>query len=670
MALISPVVSPRASRSARGPVAGGATWLGVAYGALAAAGLLALFLLSRPYEGILHDARLYIGYALAALHPDSIGHDMVLAEHGQSGFTIFPALMVFMVTAFGSSLAAKLTALAALVLWFGAAAALSASIAEGRTRWVILIFIAVLPAHYAGLEVFHYAEALAVPRPFAEAFVLLGLALFGFGWRFWAALPLVIAGLIHPIMAVPGLAIYAWLLFFDPQTRVVKPIVGLACVGIGLACLVGAAALGVPVADRLFAAVDPAWRDILLARSPYLFVSEWPLADWTRTIVQLATVAIAARLVSGRVRSLFAAVALVAVAGVLTSLLFGDALGSLLVIQIQPWRALWLLAVFAAAGLGVCSVSLWQRGAAARVTLALLVLAWIENQVPPVAIVASALALALVFLPLRPGTDFRRVAVVIWAIVGFCALLYFGTRLYGIVLLALSSPHGAGGELDAASTVNLLAIPVCVLAVLWANARQDTWIVAATTLASVAAVCAALLLWDDRKSWYVATDQFGPDPELAAILATRDGEVLWIGGGFATWSQAGRPNWVSRLQGASNVFSRPLAGIWDARVRAVADLGMVDQRLRNPFSARGRTSGEEPHLAHVSDAALEQLCARPDAPAWVIAPAKVMKDAQLSVRRWSPSYWRAPRPEQWFEWDGKAVNWTATRDYVILRCLP
>ena len=84
--------------------------------------------------------------------------------------------------------------------------------------------------------------------------------------------------------------------------------------------------------------------------------------------------------------------------------------GSLLVLQIQPWRALWLLAVFAAAGLGVCSLSLWQRDAAARVTLALLVLAWIENLVPPVAIVASVLALALTFVLLRPGTDLRRVA--------------------------------------------------------------------------------------------------------------------------------------------------------------------------------------------------------------------------------------------------------------------
>ncbi len=667
MALSWPVVPHRADRSKRGPAATPAAW-GFAYGALAAAGLLALLLLSRPYEGILHDARLYIGYALAAIHPGSIGHDMVLAEHGQSGFTVFPALMVVIVAAFGSSLAAKLTAFAALALWFVAAAALSASMAQGRTRWVILIFIAVLPAHYAGLEVFHYAEALAVPRPFAEAFVLLGLALFGFGRRFWAAVPLVVAGLFHPIMAVPGLAIYAWLLFFDPRTRVATPRLGLACLGIGAAVLFGAAALGVPVADRLFATVDPAWRDILVARSPYLFVGEWPLADWTRTIVQLATVAIAARVVSGRVRALFVAVALVAVGGVLASLLFGDVLGSLLVLQIQPWRALWLLAVFAAAGLGLCSVGLWQRDAAGRVTLAVLVIAWIESQVAPVAIVGSALALALAFLPLRPGTDFRRVAAVIWAVVAFCALLYVGTHLYAIVLLVLSSPPGAGGELDAISTVNLLAIPVCLLAVLWANGGQDRWIVAATAVASVAAVCAALLLWDDRRAWYVETDEFGPDPALAAILSTRDGEVLWIGGGFATWSQAGRPNWVSRLQGASNVFSRLLAAVWDERARALADLGLVDQRLRTPFSARGWTSGEEPHLAHLSDAALKELCTRPDAPAWVIAPAEAIRRGQLSARRWSPSYWRAPRPEQWFEWDGKALNWTAAQDYAILPC--
>ena len=668
MALSSPYDSHGADKSDRGPAATRAAWLSYAYVAVAAAGLLALFLLARPYEGIVHDARLYIGYALAALHPDSLGHDMVLAEHGQSGFTVFPALMVFMVTAFGSSLAAKLTGLAALVLWFGAAAVLSASIAEGRTRWVILIFIAVLPAHYAGLEVFHYAEARAVPRPFAEAFVLLGLALFAFGWRFWAVVPLVIAGLLHPIMALPGLAIYAWLLFFDSQTRVVKPVLGLACVGVGVAGLIGAAALGMPVADRLFTVVDPVWRDILVSRSPYLFVTEWPLADWTRAIVQLTTVAIAATLVVGRIRALFTAVALIAVGGVLASFLFGDLLGSLLIFQIQPWRATWLLAVFAAAGLGLCSIGLWRRGGGAQVTLAILVLAWIETDTPLVAIVASALALGLTFLRLRPETDFRRVRVVTWAVVAFCALLYLGSRLYVFALLVMNSPAGASGALDMVNTINLLAIPVCVLAVLWANAPQDTRIVAVTMAASVAAVCTVLLLWDDRTPWHQMADQFSPDPRLAKIVAGHDGEVLWIGGGFATWSQVGRPNWVSTLQGASNVFARPLAAVWDERARALADLDMVDQRLRTPFGDKRRVSNEEPYLTNLSDATLERLCARPDAPAWLIAPAKVMKDGQLSASRWRPAYWKASRPQHWFEWDGKAITWTSTRDYVVLPC--
>jgi hypothetical protein len=97
-----------------------------------------------------------------------------------------------------------------------------------------------------------------------------------------------------------------------------------------------------------------------MTRSPYLFISAWPLTDWSRLIVQAVTLAIAASLVTGRARSMFIAVAAVALGGVLVSLLFGDVLGSLLVLQVQPWRATWLLAVFAAAGLGLCAVGLWR----------------------------------------------------------------------------------------------------------------------------------------------------------------------------------------------------------------------------------------------------------------------------------------------------------------------
>lgn len=643
-------------------------WRAVIYAGVGAAGVLALFFLAHSYGGILHDERLYVGYALAALHPDSIGQDMILADDAQSGFTVFPAILVLMVEMFGSSLGAKLTALAGLVLWFGCAAALAASIAQGRTKWVILVFLAVLPGAYGGYAVFSFAEALAVPRPFAEAFVLLALALFASGRKFAAVAPLLLAALFHPIMALPGFAVWGWLILFDPRTRVTQPLLGFACVVLAAAGLMAAAALGAPMADRLFTIIDPAWREILIARTPYLFVSHWPFADWARFVVQLATVAIAASLVGANVRALFIAVAIVATGGMLVSLAFGDWLGSVLVVQVQPWRATWLLSVFAAAGLALCAMSLWRQGSAARVALAVLILAWIENDLPLVAILAACLALALTFLR-RPEADFRRVSMVIWAVVAFCAALSLGMHLYAFGILVSSMPEGRGA-LGLVRTLQLLAIPICTLTVLWALAKPDTRIIAAIAAVSVALVISAFLLWDDRTDWRVARDRFGPDPALAKILVMRDGAVLWVGGGFATWSQAGRPNWASWLQGSSNVFSRKLAVVWSERARLLTDLGMVDQSMRGPFSVKGPTNGEEPSLINLSDAGLERLCARPDAPAWLIVPADAFEDGEVSATRWSPTSWTAPAREVSLSWrDGEAA-WMGTRDFAVLSCHP
>jgi hypothetical protein len=163
-------------------------------------------------------------------------------------------------------------------------------------------------------------------------------------------------------------------------------------------------------------------------------------------------------------------------------------------------------------------------------------------------------------------------------------------------------------------------------------------------------------------------DEFRPDPALAKLSSARAGEVLWVGGGFAVWSQVGRPGWVSWLQGASNVFSRKLAVVWDTRARLLMDLGMVDGRMRSPFGVEGRTSGEEPSLISLSDRALERLCTRPDAPAWLIAPARIMKDGQVSATRWSASLWTAPAAERSFTWEDGTVRWTGARDYVVLAC--
>jgi hypothetical protein len=258
--------------------------------------------------------------------------------------------------------------------------------------------------------------------------------------------------------------------------------------------------------------------------------------------------------------------------------------------------------------------------------------------------------------------------MVSWAIVVFCALLFLGMRLYVFALFTANMPASGGNALDLVLTLHLLAIPACALVVLWAHAKPSTWTRGATAAMSASLVILAISFWDDRAQWQVETDRFARDPELTRIIGGHDGDVLWIGGGFATWSLAGRPNWVSRLQGASAIFSRPLAESWDKRARLLTDLGVVDQRLRSPFGMVRQMSNEEPSLRNLDDARLQKLCASANAPAWLIAPAAVVRGGGLSAARWAPRYWTAPATKPSFVWNGETVTWTGIKDYAVIPC--
>jgi len=128
-----------------------------------------IFLLSRPYQGIVQDAYIYIGRALADLGPEGVGRDLMYVHDGQFGFSLFRYGAKGLVAILGPATAAKALAFAALTAWFLAAAALARQFASGRAVWAIMIFAALLPASYGAPYPFGFAEPLAIPRPFAEA---------------------------------------------------------------------------------------------------------------------------------------------------------------------------------------------------------------------------------------------------------------------------------------------------------------------------------------------------------------------------------------------------------------------------------------------------------------------------------------------------------------------
>jgi|GEM_PF-253798 len=637
--------------------------------AVAAVGVVGLWFLLHPYEGIIHDARLYVGHVLAASDPNRVGQDIMFVLDGQFGFTVFPALLAGAIDTFGVSLGSKLISLVGLLAWIGALACLAASMARGRERLAIMLFVVVLPASYGGFHVFQYAEAMATPRLFSEAGVLLAFALLCQGRKYWALLPLVIAALLHPIMALPALGVWAWLVLFDPEERVVPLKAGLVIAGIGAAAVLLAAAFQGPLVERLFVAVAPGLSEILSARTPDLFPAQWPVQDWSRVVVQMATLAIAARIVEGRVRSLFIATLIIGVGGLVSVHVLGSLLGSLLAIQAQLWRSVWVVAVLSGAALAICGVRLWKQGGNARITLGSLLVAWLSAETPELALPAVLAAMIFAFWPrVRDLRVEPKLMLALWGFVGCYALLIFGMRLYGLVSFAADAPDGSPHLVSLLSMFAVLAVPVCALALAYALSNPPERRLVLPLGASVVLGLLALAFWDVRSERTIVADQASGDPALRARLSSRSGDVLWLDGRFETWSLAGRPNWISTLQGSSAVFSRSLADIWDRRSRFLTDLGVVDHRLRTPFAVEGPTTNDEPSLRELTDTKLARLCALPDAPAWLIMPASAFASGEVSAERWPVTSWRAVGPVTSFAWDGKAVSWTATQDYVVIPC--
>ncbi len=599
---------------------------------IGAAALVALLILYRPYAGVSHDARVYIGEAMAALDPGGVGRDLMFAQDRQTAFSIFPALVRALVALAGPAPAALALTVAGLGLWLAAAVALAARLARGRLLWAMLACILVLAPVYGGLGVFGYAEPFATPRPLAEAAVMAALAALMARRRLPALALLGLAAAIHPIMALPGAAAAFVVLVWEDRRWLWAG--AAAILGVG-----AAAALGLPLADRLFQRIDPVWLQLLRDRNSYLFVARWTAADFSRIAVQLATLALAASYVPPRARMLLAGIAAAGLGGLLASWLFVDLLPSLLMAQMQTWRGLWLLSMAANAALALAATGLWRQGGGARLALAALALAWlvIDAPLPAVGMAAGALVLQALarrgrlglLSRLAQGAALTGVAMVtlVWA-------LRLGLALgdYLSIGLAAGAPVGWPHALE----TDLPRLPLAAAAIALALGAADglaprrAWApaaVAALALLSVATAAAR----DGRTAYRRMLDAREGRPVMKALLADAPGPILWVGGDTETWMLADRANWSSDIQGAGMVFSRPLAIAWDARIRALIDLGLARPQSRRPFAARTQGAPVRP-----TRLALIALCARGDGPAAVVVAGRPPEG--IMGRPWRPAW--------------------------------
>ncbi|HJV41927.1 hypothetical protein [Caulobacter sp.] len=617
-------------------------------------GLLAafgLFLLSRPYLGVRHDGRLYVADALAKLDPAGVGKDLMFVHDGQFGFSLYTPMLARLIAALGLSGGNLAIVALTLVLWFAALALMIERLMADRSpalRWAALVFVVVLPPLYGPMDVISFGEPYATPRGLAEAAGLLGMAAYLSGRRVLALAVCCAGMLFHPIMGLCAAAAIGVALCLEDRRWLWA---GLAGAGV----VVLAALRGLPVAERLIAIMDPAWRAVVEARSPFLFPSDWSVETWGRLAVHACTLAAGAWLLKGATRRLAWGALIAGLAGVAVVALLGDRLSLLLFLQVQTWRALQPVAVLAAASLALLCLELPKRGPSGLLGLAFLGAAWMFRDVGSLGLLLAPIGLLFVITGQRLA--FSRPALASGGAVALLAL----TALAYAVLRGLALERTLSGAPEtwpfALGVVWSSDLPGLVIALGVGVWLARGWSAPAPTIRwtlAIAVVALAMLLWDARSD-FVRQRDAGRDPGLVAMTTERPGEVLWLAGDIEPWTMIGRPSWSSKVQSAGVVFSRPLAlALWDRAERLKA-AGLAGEDWMRPLTLEA-SRPPPPRLARV-----RTFCAAPDAPAWIVWPrwTSAPLEAELKARDWSPAVpFAVPVSDGWLN----------ARRYAVIPC--
>jgi len=618
----------------------------------AAASVVAVWAVCRGYRGIQHDAWLYVGRALADLHPHALGSEIDFAHDGQSAFSIVNALMYWTIALLGTAQSAILLTVLGLALWLIAAASFLSHYLRGAALWISLIALAALPGGYGGHSIFEIAEPFVTPRLFSEAMGLAALAALVRGRKLAAFAFIAMSALLHPIMAIPIAVVGFVVLVSEDRRWIAAPVFGIIALVIG-------DAFNAPIISRMTEEFDPIWLNVITIRSPHLFPRFWLLKDWASCANQLASLGIVSWVSRPPIRNITTTVIMVTIVGIAVTAIFP----SVLIMQAQPWRAQWLAAFLAPATLVLATKALHDRGENGKAAVPLLLLAWLSNDNLSTALVCYiSISILLLFPALwKPP---RIVTRCLWFVWGFSVAVEVTIKLVAQIRVNSGVYEIYSGLWNNILTPPLQAATLIALAPIGIQNRflelppfKRNIIVAI----SFATAAFAVVTWDGRSS-YTRTLEAGAGAQaLRTVIPT--GSVLWFGGqGGESWLWIGRPAWLADYSGAGVVFDRALALEWKRRNDALANAGL---RHRTDLVIQQRERDRSPLI--VNRTTLHNLCGQDAAPEWVVVPIGDSEGdipRRLVPKRWF--IWQAPAPMPVYSVADGAL--TLIRDYGVFSC--
>lgn len=599
-------------------------------GTVTCAALAALWLLAHPYLGIAHDARLYAVQALSRRYPGFFTGDLFLMQGAQEEFTLFSRLWAPLIgTVSIGSLALGLVVVAHGI-WLWGAVRLLRQLAGGRSeRLLALAGVFVLPAAYGAFDVFSYGEGFLTPRILAEALVLHAFA-FSLRGRVRLALAgIFVSALLQPLIAIPAAVIVGIRLCWNNRRWL--------WAGAALAAAVVAlTVLRVEPFGRLLITLDPEWLAIAQQRCPFTFPSLWGLGDWYRVALQFVLLTAAAAL--GKAARPFLLAVLAAGSAMLAiSLVVSAFYLNALIIQLQIWRVLWVVAILANASTGYLTAFLWRESRNRTVLICLMANSWLWIRFPEVALPMLLLFSGLLaFDRKNPKCALHpAISIAVFAITGI-------TVATGVALvigqLRNRSIHAMSGVLGRAD-FGLIVFPVGLAIFLFWRSNHK-WKMPVLAVAAGMVFMVSLVTWDRRSPWRQWVESSAPQAAPFSAVLAKNAQVFWVEGFAETWLVLRHPSYFSYEQGAGVLFTRANAFEFRRRFRSLLPLS------RNLFRFLPMTEGFT-RPPDVTLAALGTVCENASGLDAIISSTKVPGVSAIvwrppvvrTVTRWTDHGW-------------------------------
>lgn len=568
--------------------------------------VLLIWMLQHPYGGLVHDSCLYALLALERIHPSTLSSDVFVKFGSQDSYTLFSPLYAGAIRLLDLDPAAALGTLLSQAVFFGGAWLLARRQMSARLALVVLGLLAATPSFYGALTVFRYVEDFLTPRVMAEGLTLMALAAW-LGSREIVAILLLLAGmLLHPIMACAGVVMLILLYGVIPHPRLGPVLLVVPFV----ICLV----LATLISSGPLTRFDPEWLTRINQTSGYLFVLEWQQDDWIR--VALPSGALLLGMLTSRtarVRDLCCAALLMAVLGLVVTLIFCDFLHIQLFTQLQAWRWLWLEQVLAIILVPLIVQECWQAGPLGRAGVLALLSGWIFRNDP---LVFGTLLLAIACATFARRTLEPRPARMIF--LGSCGLLVVALAFNFTSKIADPVPSGSTAAEQATHWLAIWArdgvlYAALLLAVLCLSERTVRPGGAVVLMAGVVALCVFLapVTWRTWSTSHYSRAMYDAAAPWRAALPPH-AEGLWPEIPTGAWYLLERPSYWSLHQEAGDIFSRRKA--FETYHRATFLQMAIDAPVPEEFQHSERSPTQPPpaaNLLEIDARNLPRVCADP-----------------------------------------------------------